>query len=100
MALWLLRNSSVGFSRTVLARTVHQADITWSGDPYIQPDSGVYGTFKARDGRGAWQYNRVFPAFNKNIGFNFGWVMDTMVKDHSESDLCHHKVSIKIKDRV
>lgn len=99
MALQLLRNSSVGFSRTVLAHTVHQEDIVYTGDPHISVDRGIYGTFKANDGKGTWQYKKVFTLFGKNIGLNFGWNIDPMVKDGSVSDLCHHKVSIKIKDK-
>ncbi len=100
MALWLLRNSSVGFSRTVLAHRVLQKDIVWSGDPHISADRGVYGVFEASDNKGTWQYKRVFPLFGKNIGLNFGWNIDPMVKSGIESDLCHHKVSLKIKDRI
>ena len=100
MALWLLRNSSVGFSRTVLARTVYQSDITYSGNPYISSDQNIVGVFKARDGKGAWQYKRVFPLFGKFIGLNFGWNIDPMVKDLSEVESCHHKVSVKIKEKV
>lgn len=99
MALWLLRNSSVGFSRTVLAHTVFQKDIVYEGDPHISVDRGIYGTFKANDGKGTWQYKKVFSLFGKNIGLNFGWNIDPMVKDGSVSDLCHHKVSFKIKDK-
>lgn len=100
MALWLLRNSSVGFSRTVLARTVRQEDIKWSGDPHIQSDINRCGIFKASDGKGTWQYKQVFPLFGKFIGLNFGWNIDPMVKSGIAVDLCHHKVSIKIKEKV
>lgn len=100
MALWLLRNSSVGFSRTVLARTVHQENICWSGNPHISADQNIAGLFKADDGKGTWQYKRVFPLFGKFIGLNFGWNIDPMVKDLSEVASCHHKVSFKIKEKV
>jgi len=100
MALWLLRNSSVGFSRTVLARTVHQEDIKWSGNPHIQADQNITGVFKANDGKGTWQYKRVFPLFGKYIGLNFGWNIDPMVKSGIAVDSCHHKVAVKIKDAI
>lgn len=97
-ARWLLRNCSVGFSRSVLAKYVYRKDLILSGDPNISVDRGIYGVFKASDRNGHWQYKRVFRLFNKNIGLNFGWNIDPMVKDLSEVDLCHYKVSIKIKN--
>ena len=100
MALWLLRNSSVGFSRSVLARTVHQEDIKWTGNPRISPDQNIVGVFKANDGKGTWQYKRVFMGFGKCVGLNFGWLMDSMVKDGSPVESCHHKFSIKLKDVI
>lgn len=99
MAKWLRRNRSVGFSRSVLARYVYRQGIKYEGDPYISVDRGQYGVFKAKCRFGAWQYKRAFPMFNKSIGLNFGWNIDPMVKDLSEVELCHYKLSIKIKDR-
>lgn len=100
MALWLFRNSSTGFSRSVLASLVHQEDIRWSGNPHISSDRNVVGVFKASDGNGAWQYKRVFPLAGKFVGINLGWNIDPMVKDKSAVALCHYKVSLKIKGRV
>lgn len=100
MALWLFRNSSVGFSRTVLAKKIFRQDVKYSGDPYVSSTNSIYGTFKATDNKGHWQYKKVFPLLNKNIGLNFGWQIDPMIKDLSDVNLCHYKVSIKIKDKT
>lgn len=99
MALWLFRNSATGFSRSVLAKEVHRQDVIFQGDPHISVDRGVYGVFTAKDGHGAWQYKRVLPLFGKNIGLNFGWNIDPLVKNQEPSMRCHYKVSLKLKDR-
>lgn len=97
MALWLLRNSSTGFSRSVLARTVYQSEISYTGDLNVTPDRpGILATLRVTAGK-VWQYKKAFSIFGKIIGLNFGWQINSMITEKKFSDSCHYKVSIKIK---
>lgn len=99
MVLWLWRNSATGFARSVLAQTVKLADVKTEGDITIIVDSPArYGKFYATDGK-TFQWKVVFPLFNKSIGLNVGWLMDTMIRDQTPEARCPFKFAPKIKDK-
>lgn len=100
MALWLWRNSACGFARSVLARTVQLADVTYAGNPRTS-HAGPYGVFRAR-AKGAWQFKWAAPVPGTGwvVQLNLGWQINSMIESGQLVDLCHYKMSPKVKRRV
>ena len=97
MVRWLWRNSATGFARSVLARGVFLRDVKYTGNPKVTAERpGIFDTFRATDGS-TWQFKKAFPLWGKNIGFNFGWQINSMIESGQDYDLCHYKFSVKIK---
>jgi hypothetical protein len=100
MVLWLWRNSACGFARSVMARTVQLADVTYTGNPRTS-HAGPYGLFRAR-AKGAWQFKWAAPVPGTGwvVQLNLGWQINSMVESGQPVDLCHYKMSPKIKRRT
>jgi hypothetical protein len=97
MVLWLLRNSGVGFGRTVLAKKLKRKDISYEGEPRVSHD-GPFGYFYANTPSGFWQLKKTFVIKKKVLQFNLGWQINTMIEQDLDESLCFYKMSIKIKD--
>ena len=77
---WLYRNSLYGFKWGPIACKVDSHDlIEYSGDPRVNRNNGVTGTFKAKYGK-YWQIKIVKKIFGDfGIMWNFGWQLDEFV---------------------
>lgn len=80
MVKWLYRNSIYGFKWDVISCLVENPDqIDFSGNPDINRNNGITGTFKAKY-KGYWQFKIVKKLFGDfGIMWNFGWQLDEYV---------------------
>jgi hypothetical protein len=79
---WLYRNSLYGLKWTVLSCNIPlTATFIHSGDPRVNRNNGVLGTFKAKYNE-YWQYKVVKKLVgNWGIMWNFGWQLDEFIKE-------------------
>lgn len=77
---WLYRNSLYGYKTTALAVDADPAKITHEGNPAVNRNNGITGTFRARSEDGHWQYKRVQKLIGDwGLMWNFGWQLDEAV---------------------
>jgi hypothetical protein len=83
---WLYRNSLYGFKWSILACNVLEPlNIVAKGDPHINKNNGVEGTFCASYGHSYWQYKIVKRLVGDwGIMWNFGWQLDEFYKNKQQ----------------
>lgn len=82
--LWLYRNSVCGFRIDALGYTyIPGVTYVWSsGDPRINRNNGITGTFFCLTGDDHWQWKCVKKLVGDfGIMFNFGWQLDGLIRE-------------------
>ena len=83
---WLYRNTLYGFKWSTLACYISEPlNIVAKGDPHINRNNGVEGTFCASYGHSYWQYKIVKRLIGDwGIMWNFGWQLDEFYKNKQQ----------------
>lgn len=94
---WLYRNTLYGFKRDALGVSVFGEELTFSGDPAVNTNNGVYGVFKGKMGK-AWQYKRILKLGPKRLSIDLGWILTCYANTKPvEKEKAMFQFSIRIK---